>query len=567
MFARSLVAAAFAACLAVPACAHTAPATAYRVIERIPAADGGWDFATIDAGKLYIARSDAITAIDLAGRHVTDALAPANHGHQVLVLDHGATLFETDGKTGLGRFVAAADGKILAELALGPKPDAAVYDPVTGRIAVMLADSGVIALVDPATRTLVGKITVGTDLEYAVADGKGGIFVNLEAANALAHVDLKAGKVTARIALPGCEGPTGLALVSGKLISACANEVATVTDARSGKQLARLPIGRDPDAVLVDAARGLAFIPCGGSGTLVALAIADPAHITVAAVIPTQVGAKTGAVDPRDGHIYLPTATLAAPLPGAKRGKPVPGSFTVLVVAPSNDVLAATASAMPAADGAMAQAAEPMALHWLDPASVQPRLLVPAPPPRDSDAEKQELATLHRLIAAASPERIARAADDGNHENPSAFNASLGRDLAKLPATWALLTAVQQETAFVITQGKDTFRRIRPYGVDATMPTCTKVSRDKPAKSYPSGHAGMGWSVGWTLARLLPDKAPEILARANDYALSRELCGVHFPSDTEASHVIGTLVADRLLADPRFATRIAAARAELTAAP
>jgi hypothetical protein len=36
-------------------------------------------------------------------------------------------------------------------------------------------------------------------------------------------------------------------------------------------------------------------------------------------VIPTQVGAKTGALDPRDGRIYLPTATLATPEPGAKR--------------------------------------------------------------------------------------------------------------------------------------------------------------------------------------------------------------------------------------------------------
>ncbi|NWM54918.1 YncE family protein, partial [Escherichia coli] len=32
--------------------------------------------------------------------------------------------------------------------------------------------------------------------------------------------------------------------------------------------------------------------------------------------------------------IYLPAATLAAPEAGAKRGKPVPGSFVVLVLAP-----------------------------------------------------------------------------------------------------------------------------------------------------------------------------------------------------------------------------------------
>jgi acid phosphatase (class A) len=46
--------------------------------------------------------------------------------------------------------------------------------------------------------------------------------------------------------------------------------------------------------------------------------------------------------------------------------------------------------------------------------------------------------------------------------------------------------------------------------------------------------------------------------------MSREYCGAHFASDIEASHVIGTLVGIDLLADPRLADRIAAARAELT---
>jgi len=73
----------------------------------------------------------------------------------------------------------------------------------------------------------------------------------------------------------------------------------------------------------------------------------------------------------------------------------------------------------------------------------------------------------------------------------------------------------------------------------------------------------MGYSVGWTLAQLMPYRAPQILARAEDYALSREICGVHYPSDTEASHVIGTLTAATLFSDPRLAGQIAAARAEL----
>ena len=305
--------------------------------ERISAADGGWDFANIDSanGKLYIARSDAVTVVELASGKARQ-LAAAKRGHQVLVLDNGATLFETDGETGLGRFINAADGKVLAEVATGKKPDAALYDPATGLIAVMNAGDGTVAVIDPVAHALVRKFPVDDALEFAVADGHGGIFINLEDDAQIAHVDLKTGKRINTIALPGCAGPTGLALVSKgtRLISACANEVAVVVDVASGKAVKILPIGRDPDAVLVDDARGLAFIPCGGSGTLVALTIADADHIAVVQTIATQKGAKTGAIDPRSGRIYLPAATLAAPEPGAKRGKPVPGSFVVVVVSP-----------------------------------------------------------------------------------------------------------------------------------------------------------------------------------------------------------------------------------------
>jgi hypothetical protein len=72
----------------------------YKVTDRIAGADGGWDFARVDAtrGVLYVARSNAVMAVDLATRKVRD-LAPANGGHQVLTLDHGAIVVETDGKT------------------------------------------------------------------------------------------------------------------------------------------------------------------------------------------------------------------------------------------------------------------------------------------------------------------------------------------------------------------------------------------------------------------------------------------------------------------------------------
>lgn len=526
-----------------------APQGDYRIVDRIAGPDGGWDFASIDPAndRVYVARADAIMRIDIAARKVT-AIAPARRAHQVLIIDGGATVFETDGETGLARFVAAADGTVLAEVATGAKPDAAFVDPVTGLIAVMNAGDGNVALVDPKTRALTGKIAVGGGLEFGVADGKGGGFVNIEDANAIARIDLKARRRTGTIALPGCEGPTGLALVANatRLIAACANRVALVVDAKTGRTLAKLAIGAEPDAVLVDARRGLAFIPCGGTGTLVAITLADPDHIAVVNVIPTQRGAKTGAIDPRDGRIYLPAATLAPPAPGAKRSQPVAGTFTVLVLAPP-------------ATGAKR-------LQYLNAAAFEPVRLLPAPAAKGSLKEAIELRHVHALIDGADAARRAQAKADSDIEDPSIFDAAARRELKALPNTWALLRLVQAETDLAINDSKVSFHRIRPWGVDPTIHNCENEPKAKPTRGYPSGHSGLGYSVGWTLAQLAPDQAPAILARAADYALSREICGAHFASDTEASHVVGTLAAWMLSTDPRLVGLYDAARAELAGA-
>jgi len=333
----NMVLASVAAGLAGPVLAEPATATGYAVVARIPGADGGWDYASVDPvrGRLYVARADAIMAVDLAGGVVNTHLASAGRAHEVLPIDNGATLVQTDGTSGQVRFIDAASGVVVAEVAVGEKPDSAYFDDATGLVVVMAPGSNGVVLIDPKTRSIVRTVTVPGGLEAGAGNGHGHAFINLEEANALAEVDLVAGKLVRTIALTGCDGPTGLAVVAGgtRVLSACSNGVVTVVDAVNGRLIQTLPVGKGPDAVLVDPARGLAFVPGGHDGTLTAIAIADPAKFHVVATIPTQVGARTGALDPRTGRIYLPTATM---VPGAAGQRPTakPGSFVVLVVAP-----------------------------------------------------------------------------------------------------------------------------------------------------------------------------------------------------------------------------------------
>jgi hypothetical protein len=333
---------ALATILAAPvaALAQPAPVAApdYAIVGRIAGADAGWDYASLDPlrGRLYVARTNAVMAVDLAAHAVTEALAPANGAHSAFAIDQGRTVVETDGRTGLTRFIDAATGKVETEIATGQKPDAALYEPVSGRVVVMSPGSNTVTEIDAKTRRIVVTFTLAGGLEAGADDGKGHVWVNLEDAGGIAEIDAVAGKVLRTITLPGCEGPTGLALVAGgsRAISACDNGVATVTDTQSGKVVATLAIDKGPDTVLADEARHRAFIPCGGSGTLIELSTANPDAIAVTGRIATQTSARTGALDPRDGRIYLPAATFGPPAPGERRGKLIPGSFVVLVLAP-----------------------------------------------------------------------------------------------------------------------------------------------------------------------------------------------------------------------------------------
>jgi DNA-binding beta-propeller fold protein YncE len=175
-------------------------------------------------------------------------------------------------------------------------------------------------------------------LELPALDGHGHLFVNVEDKNEIAELSLSTRKVLRRIALPGCDGPTGLAYAEdGVLISACGNGVAKLVRASDGKVLGEIAIGPRPDGAFVDPGRRRAYIPSGGDGTLAILDTSGPLPRKVATV-QTQRGARTGAVDPESGRVYLPAARYEAPAAAGQRPKMVPGSVEILVVQPGNRI-------------------------------------------------------------------------------------------------------------------------------------------------------------------------------------------------------------------------------------
>jgi DNA-binding beta-propeller fold protein YncE len=315
--------------------AAAAPA-GYAVTGSIKGPDGGWDYASVDPAthRLYVAHGTAVTAVDLVTRTVTPALAGANRPHEVLPIPGSGLLLETDGGTGTARLLDAMTGAEKASIKVSENPDAAIWDAKRKHVIVMNAKSGTVMAIDPAKATVVGTVTLAPGLEFAAIDKEGLLYVNNEDRNQIAVVDLDKMAPLGWIDLKGCEEPSGMAYAptADRLVSACGNGVAAVVDPGTRKLVGLLPIGKGPDAVIGDPARKRLFIPSGGSGTLAVFAEAR-GKVSPVGTVTTEVSARTGAVDPTTGIVYLPAAEMLPAQPGARR-QAAPGSFHLIVVSP-----------------------------------------------------------------------------------------------------------------------------------------------------------------------------------------------------------------------------------------
>jgi acid phosphatase (class A) len=198
--------------------------------------------------------------------------------------------------------------------------------------------------------------------------------------------------------------------------------------------------------------------------------------------------------------------------------------------------------------------------------TIDPALILPAPPAEGSAAALEEVTELHRIQTARTPDQIAHAKADSATKDVSIFNGVMGPDvdLLKMPATAALFALVRAEEKRDADVAKDFFKRKRPWIVDPTLDSCSKDD-DEPLTSFPSGHATMGYSMAAVLARLAPSHGPAIMVRAADYAHSRLVCEVHFHADIIAGQALGMIVAERLMQDPGFRRQFDAAKIEIAA--
>ena len=300
-----------------------APPSGYHIIKKVAVpGTGGWDYVTVDeaARRVYVAHATQVEVLDADSFELVGTIPNTPGVHGVAIASEFGRGFITAGKSDSVIIFDLKTLKKLDEVKVGKKPDAIIYDPATKHIFVMNGDSDSTTVINAADGKVVGTIDLGGGPEFAVADGKGNVYINLEEKAETVHIDSKTLKVLHH--WPLAPGKTATALAfdpqTRRLFAGCrGGQLMVVLDADSGKVITTAPIGERVDAAAYDPATKLVFQSTGDGK--VAIFHQDSADkYTLLENLVTNPGSKTMGLDPKTHNLFVPAN--------------IGGTFTILVL-------------------------------------------------------------------------------------------------------------------------------------------------------------------------------------------------------------------------------------------
>jgi YVTN family beta-propeller protein len=327
--------------LAVPCPAADAQASAsYKVAKviRLGAPDR-WDYVVRDSatGRLYVAHGDRVTVVDVKTGALIGSVEGMPGGTHGIAFAAGKG-YTDDGKAGLAVVFDLKTLKPLRSVKAEPDADGIVFDPASGHIFVIDGDSGKLTVIDPADDQVVATIDAGGGLEFGVSGNNGKVYVDGAEKHEIVRVDTRTNTADAHWPLDGCLKPHGLAIdpVTHRLFASCANKVMAVVNADTGAMIAKLPIGEGSDFAEFDPVRRWA-LSSNRDGTLSIIAEKSANSFAALPPVSTAYGARTMALDPGTGRVFLVTADFVANADAADprhRLKAEPGTVKLLILDP-----------------------------------------------------------------------------------------------------------------------------------------------------------------------------------------------------------------------------------------
>ena len=299
-----------------------------------------FDYITVDsaARRVYLTHGTEVIVMDADNGTVIGKITGLKVVHGVAVASEFGRGFISDGEQGKVIIFDLKTLKVTGEVAADKDADCVIYDPFSKRVFVMDGDPHNATVIDAKGGTVVGKIDLGGGPEFAVADGKGTVYINLEDKSELVAVESGSLKIKSRWPVSPAGGPTALAMdvQHHRLFSAGRDpQMLVVLDSDNGKVLQSFPISGGVDAAAYDPETDLIFASTR-DGMVHIFHEASPGKFNEAGTIKTEIGAKTMGLDTKTHNLFLDTADFAPPsAPTAEhphpRGAAIPGTFRVLI--------------------------------------------------------------------------------------------------------------------------------------------------------------------------------------------------------------------------------------------
>ncbi len=287
-----------------------AGASGYHLLKQVPVGGvGTWDYVLVDASarRAYVTHQTEVAVLNADTYELAGKIPNTPGVHGVAIAPEFGRGYVS---AGVANAVIAFDLKTLkvtGQIKTEKKPDAIIYDPASKRIFAMNGESNSSTVIDPADNSVKTIIPLGGGPEFAVADGQGSVFVNLQAENQVARLDSQHLKVTNHWPTQPCTAPSSLALdqPNRRLFVGCRNKLMLVMNADNGTVIANYPIGGHVDATAYDAAHALVFNSTGEGNIAVFHQDSADAY-TLTDTITTNPGSKTMGFDPQSGQLFVP---------------------------------------------------------------------------------------------------------------------------------------------------------------------------------------------------------------------------------------------------------------------
>ncbi|MEP6676213.1 MAG: YncE family protein [Ferruginibacter sp.] len=298
------------------------------------ASPGGWDYIAVNGNNVYVSHGTQVNILNKTTGDSVSFIPNTNGVHGIAFAPSFNKGFTSNGRSNNVTVFDLKTNVVLAQIETGQNPDAIFYDEFSKMIITCNGRSKDLSIIDPATNKVMHTVALGGKPETAVSNNAGKIFVNIEDKNEIVEVDATSFEAGPHWPLSPGEAPTGLAIdtKTNRLFAGCGdNKWLVVLDAVTGAVIDKLPIGDGCDGVAFDPGTKTIYAS-NGEGTVTVIKEMPKDKFVVEATIPTKKSARTITVDPATHKIYLPAADIEPAVDG-KRGKMIPGSFQVLVLA------------------------------------------------------------------------------------------------------------------------------------------------------------------------------------------------------------------------------------------